>query len=296
MRISILMAVVTLGSAAGTASAAERAVEKTVAADPNGTVEISNIAGTVEVVGWDRPEVEVKASLDQGVERVDVTSGSKHTVVKVVLPRESQHEGEARLTVNVPRASELSVVTVSADTNVKQVVGAQRLKTVSGNINAELGGANSELKSVSGDITVRGAAKPAMLRLSTVSGDVKLERAAGEVDATSVSGDVRVEVDPASSVRLHSTSGDLGFRGQLSRGGSLEAETVNGDVELNARSAAGYEYEASSFNGQIDTCFNSQAEKAGAHTPGTRLNGTLGGGSARVRIRTMTGDVKLCDK
>ena len=289
--VSIIAASVLTGVAA-TSQADSRTFEKRLAANANGIVEVSNVAGIVNVIGWDRPEVEVKADLEEGVERVDVSTEGGRTLVKVVLQRDSRNGGEADLSVNVPRGSELTLITVSADIDVKQVFGTQRLKTVSGNVNTEVAGANAEINSVSGDIQVSGSGKPAAQRLNTVSGNVMLAHGAGDVEATSVSGDVQVEVNPAHSVRLRSTSGTLSFHGKLAADGALDAESMSGDVTLEA--GGGYEYEASSFSGDIEPCFGKDAERTGAHAPGSRLNGKLGDGSARVRARTMSGDVSLC--
>jgi DUF4097 and DUF4098 domain-containing protein YvlB len=294
MRTLSVIAALVLSGAGAVSHAEDRTFEKRVAADARGIVEVSNVAGVVNVVGWDRPEVEVQADLEEGVERVDVSTEGGRTLVKVVLPRESRRndDADADLNVKVPRGSELTLVTVSADVGVKQVLGAQRLKTVSGSINTQVAGANAEINSVSGDIQVSGSGAPATQRFNTVSGNVTLEHGAGDVEATSVSGDVQVEVAPARSVRLRSTSGDLSFHGKLAGDGSLDAESMSGDVTLEA--GGGYEYEASSFSGEVEGCFGKDAERAGAHAPGSRLNGKLGDGSARVRARTMSGDVSLC--
>ena len=286
----------TLLAAATACNAADRDFAKTVPADARGTVEVSNVSGRVSIVGWDRPEVEVKAKLGAGVERVDVISDRGRTLIKVVLPRMSMRNGDAELDVHVPLQSELEVTAVSADLDTSQLRGTQRLKSVSGDIRAELTAADFEAKTVSGDIKVRGNAQEADVRVSTVSGDLVVERSAGAIDATTVSGDLRVELDPARGARLHTTSGDITFRGALTRGASLEAETISGDVVLKARGEAGYDYEATSFSGDLDNCFGKEAENTSRHGPGTRLNGSVGAGSARVRVRTMSGDVELCDR
>ena len=68
----------------------------------------------MEVAGWDRPEVGVRAEIDAGVERVDVDS--EHGAPAsggAAEPLDGQPE--AHLHVQVPRGSELHVTTVSAD-------------------------------------------------------------------------------------------------------------------------------------------------------------------------------------
>lgn len=293
MRTQLVAATALVVGASTWAQAYDRDFEQKVAADASGVVEISNVAGSLDITGWDRAEVEVRGTVGDGVDKVEVSGGGSRTYVKVIT-RRNTNDGEAHLQINVPKGSEVTATAVSADIASKRVTGRQRLTTVSGGIQAEIAGADSQVKSVSGDIHLQGSRQPADVRLSTVSGDLRLERAAGDVDATSVSGNVNVEVNPAKSVRLHSTAGDLTFTGQLAQNGSLDAETVSGEVKLAAE--GGYEYEALTFSGEIESCFGKQPERTSPHGPGSRLNGRLGEGGGRVRVKAMSGDINLCNK
>src|SRR5687767_7813911 len=118
----------------------DREFEKRVAAEPNGVVEVSNVSGTVNIRGWDRAEVQVQAVMEEDVERIDVITEGKRTRVKVVLPRSSNRDidGEAYLDIHVPHGSELDVSTVSAEIESNGITGRQRLKSVSGNVGADL--------------------------------------------------------------------------------------------------------------------------------------------------------------
>jgi len=282
--------------AAGTSGFAAEVFDRTAPADPRGSVEVSNVAGRVQITGWDKAEVSVHGELDDNVERIDFSSNKGRTVVKVVLPRNCGRGCAADLEIRVPKQSELHVSTVSADLETKNITGAQRLNTVSGELSAQMAGANFEGRTVSGDLRVLGNGQPAETRVETVSGNATLQRAAGRVEATSVSGDLRVEVDPAQNVRLRTTSGDVSFRGQLTGSGSLEAESVSGDVRLAARAQDGFAYEASSFSGDLDDCFGGSAQRTSAYGPGSRLSGSVGDAKGRVRVKTMSGDVEICDR
>jgi len=268
--------------------------ERTVAAEPKGSVEISNVSGRVSVTGWDRSEVQVRGELGNAVERVDVSSNGSRTIIRVVLPRQTGwRNGSADLDVRVPEQCALDVSVVSATLQTSRLLGPQRLSSVSGDIRAELGGANFEGKTVSGDLLLAGNARPSDIRLSTISGDIVLQKSAGEVDATTVSGDLQLELNPASSVRMRTTSGDLTLRGSLSKGATVDAQTVSGEVTLRAR--GGFEFEATSFSGDIKNCFGAKADSS-RHGPGQRLSGTTGDGEGRVRVKSMSGDVEICDR
>ena len=274
--------------------------EREVPAQARGVVEISSTNGTVDVTGWDRPAVSVKAELGGEVERVEVTSSGDHTGVRVIHRHSGWGHGEGHdethLRVQVPRDSALEVSAVSANVTSSGVLGAQRLKSVSGDVVADIGPADNEVKSVSGSLNLRGKGQPAKLHVSTVSGDLELKHAAGDLEATTVSGQLTVELDPARSVRLRSTSGDITFEGRLARGMDFDAQSVNGDLKVRAAAEDGFQYEIQSLTGDISNCFNAKAERTGEYGPGQKLNGTRGGGGGHMRLKTMSGEIELCDR
>ena len=274
-------------------AAAERTFEKQLPLDPTGVVEIANTAGMVTVSGWDQPQVSVHAELDEGVERVDMDGGHGRVNIKVVLPSGSSHHGEANLRVQVPRGSELHLTTVSADQIIGAVNGVQRLNSVSGEITTEIGAADLELKTVSGDVHVKGHGQPARLHVTTVSGDIRMEHAAGDLDAGTVSGDMGLSLDTAGDVRLRTTSGDMAFQGKLKAGTNFDAASVSGDIKVRAPAEAGYGYEVTTFSGEITDCFEARTEKG---TVGHSISGTRGAGNGRLRLKAMSGDVQLCDR
>jgi len=279
-----------LGSA--TAGASGDPFERTVPAEPRGIVSISNTLGTIEVSGWDRPEVSVKADISEG-ETIEVTTEHGRTNLKVV-PRHANQQSQVDMHVKIPRDSELDVSAVSADVTSQGVQGMQRLNAVSGNITAELQGADLELKTVSGDVKLKGHSRPARLHVTTVSGDVHLDHGAGELEAGTVSGALVVTLDSASSVRARTTSGDLRFEGKLTRGATFDAATVSGDLNVRASADSGYAYEVSTFSGDITNCFNETPTHG--HGSGHSLEGKRGEGAGNVRLKSMSGDVQLCDR
>ena len=269
--------------------------DRQVAAEPRGVVDISNLSGTIDVKGWDRAEVSVHAELDSDLQRVEVSSEHGHTTIRVV-PASHSHGGEVELRVQVPKGSEVTVSAVSADVKSQGILGVQRFNAVSGDVTAEIAGSDIEAKAVSGEIRLKGRGQPARLRVSTVSGDIHLEHGAGDFEGSTVSGTLVVSLDSARSVRWRSTSGDVRFAGNLTRGASFEATSVSGDLGVRASAEGGFEYEVSSFSGDISDCFDVKSERTSKYGPGSRLQGTRGEGAGHVRLKTMSGDIQLCDR
>jgi DUF4097 and DUF4098 domain-containing protein YvlB len=294
LSVSLLLA----GALPLAAFAGGGSINRTVPADAGGEVEISNVSGTIDVVGWDRNEVQVTGRLGEDVERVDVESSGGHTLVKVILPRGHNGDGEADIEVKVPKGSSVEVGAVSADISSKGVQGTQRLKSVSGEVTAEVAGDDSEVRSVSGDVTVRGSGKPISLRVSSVSGNLDLMNGSGKLDVVTVSGDARVGMAETSEIRARSTSGNLTVNAKLTRDGRVDVEGVSGDVTLRLSAPGGLSTEIESFSGDIHGCLaGGKVERVSKYGPGVRLNlRAVEAGGPRVRAKTLSGDIEICDR
>lgn len=286
-----------LGALPLAAHANESSIDRKVPADAKGEVLISNVSGNVDVRGWDRNEVQVTGRLDEDVERVDVESSGNRTTIKVILPKGGHNGGDAMLEIQVPRGSSVEVSAVSADVTSRGVQGAQRLTTVSGEVIAEIGGGgDSQVRSVSGDITVKGDSKPGALRVSSVSGSLELTNGAGKLDVVTVSGDARVHMIDAGEVNARTTSGELELHAKLLRDARVSVEGVSGDMSLDLGNPDGLTLEIESFSGDISGCLaKDKVEKVSKYGPGVRLNTHTGNGAARVRAKTLSGDIEVCD-
>lgn len=282
--------------AATPASQAGTPIDKRAAADPSGSVEVSNVSGTVTVTAWDRNEVEVTGELGEGSERLDFASGDKVTRIKVVLPDRAHNVDETDLLIRVPAGSRLSVNTVSADIKVQGVTGAQRLQSVSADIHTEAGSEDVECRTVSGDVAVDGSAKKGLLTITTVSGDAIALKVAGEVNANTVSGDLVLGLGETDRSRLRSTSGDLTLAMRLAREGKVDAESISGDVRLNLVGGSDAEFDISTFSGEIRNCFGPKPVATSEYAPGEELRFREGQGLGRIRVKTLNGDVTVCRK
>ena len=291
-----ILAAALLGTAATTADAA--AFSKQVPIAANGEVEIRNVAGSVTISTWANNSIDVQGELGDGVERVDVLEEDGEVKIAVILPRQDWNDRrkyDAKLQIRLPAGVELDVSTVSASITVTGVRGESRLKSVSGSIKSNMPASDVTASTVSGQIELNGGGSSTEVRVSSVSGNITLSGVAGEVDGRTTSGDNTVAMTGASEVRIRSVSGDITVSGNLARDGELEATTMSGRIKANTKAPGGFRYDATSFSGRITNCFGGPVTVSD-YGPGSRLEGTNGEGAAKLRLKSHSGNVEICDR
>jgi DUF4097 and DUF4098 domain-containing protein YvlB len=268
-------------------------IDETSDAHPQGEVEISNVAGDIEVRGWDREQVQVTGTLGRGSERLVFDVDGRRTLIKVEVPKKSRNVDSSELFVKVPEGSRVTVTGVSSDISVAGVRGAQRIQSVSGEIEVEVFEEDVEAKTVSGDFDVTGHDQTALLTLTTVSGDGRVENIRGELVVQSVTGSLDIASSELNRARLRTTNGDIDLRTGLADGARFDMEAINGDLRLDILGSPDAEFDIETFNGSIDNAFGPDPVRTNKYTPGRELRFTHGEGNARIRIKTLNGGITL---
>ena len=278
------------------AAAADTEVDRTLDAEPDGIVEISNVAGMIEVRGWSRDQVQVKGTLGDDVEELIFERDDDYVLIKVKVPRRHGRDIDSDLYINIPEGSSIEVSGVSADIDIDDVLGDQSLQTVSGDIDTRSTAADLEAASVSGDVTVGGTGQDGETEAGTVSGDVTLTNLSGEVEVGSVSGDIVVSGGEFDSVEMETVNGDIEFGGALREDGELGIESINGTVDVTFSTELSARVDIETFNGSIKNCFGPKPQRTSKYSPGLELSFTAGDGDGYVAIETLNGTVRICNK
>jgi DUF4097 and DUF4098 domain-containing protein YvlB len=268
-------------------------IDETSDAHPQGEVEISNVSGDIEVRGWDREQVQVTGTLGRGSERLVFDVDGRRTLIKVEVPNKSRNVESTELFVKVPEGSRVAVTGVSSDISVAGVRGAQRIQSVSGEIEVEVFEEDVEAKTVSGDFDVTGHDQTALLTLTTVSGDGRVKNIRGELVVQSVTGSLDIASSELDRARLRTTNGDIDLRTGLAKGARFDMEAINGDLRLDILGSPDAEFDIETFNGSIDNAFGPDPVRTSKYAPGRELRFTHGEGNARIRIKTLNGGITL---
>jgi len=278
----------------GTTALADEPVNRTLDAAADGTVTIENVAGSVEVRGWSRNQVEVTGTLGDRVEELVFERDGDEVIIQVKVPRRHSGGIASDLSINVPERSTIEVDTVSADIDVSDVLGEQELESVSGDITTAAHGANVEVGTVSGDIEVQGDSQAIRAELTTVSGDIDADSLSGEIGIEAVNGDVSAINGSFTWARVETVNGDIVFHAGLLSDGRLDVETINGTVDVDFGGDVSARFDIETFNGDIRNCFGPDPVRTSKYAPGRELRFTEGDGDARVSIKTLNGSLRLC--
>jgi hypothetical protein len=269
-------------------------IDTTVRLDRGGAVDLSLISGRIRVTGWDRQEVKVSASIDNGRLRFSASPS------RVSLSVEDDHEdgrrnrhnnvGDARYEVSVPRGSRLILEAVSGDVTASGTQGEIEATSVSGDVDVTNGVGQVTVESVSG--SVHAAQINGNLSAQSVSGDVRVETVTGDVEGSTVSGNVRLIGVQSKDVRSETVSGNVVYSGSIDAGGRYSFESHSGTVRLNIPRGAGATFSVETFSGDINTDFPVTVPPGSGRRNG-RMEFTIGDGRARVTAQTFSGSIVI---
>ena len=135
---------------------------------PGGSFELQNVNGTVEVQGWDRDSVEIRAvksakQKESDLERVSIEVDAKPDAISVVThyPQNEGVEVAVEYTVHVPHGARIEHIgTVNGTLRIAGVDAVEDLHTVNGNIEVYEGGGNVHARTTNGNVHLELARVP----------------------------------------------------------------------------------------------------------------------------------------
>lgn len=289
--VLVLLAALATAGAGRAGAAAEREVARSGPAPADGTVTIENIAGSIEVQGWERNEIDLKGTLGADVEDLEFSTGKK-SVIKVVYPRRAKNIDEgADLVIKVPAGSRLEIDGISCPIGMSGLTGRVFVSSISGEVRI-LGDPQSiDAESISGDVTVDG--RCGQISVQSISGRVTVACGTAAVDASTVSGSLLLEAESFKELNVESVAGEAEVSGALAGKGSFSFDLHSGDLTLAVPAGVSADFSVETFSGDITNDFGAQPRKVSTYAPGRELEFTAGQGEARVQINTFSGDVNI---
>jgi DUF4097 and DUF4098 domain-containing protein YvlB len=223
--------------------AATERFEKTLPLKADGSFELSNVNGGIDIIAWDKPEVRIEAEKSARSEdtlrkiQIKVNASQDAIEIKTDYPHLSGLFGESpqvRYKVWVPANVRLRKIDdVNGQITVVGVHGPVSLHSVNGHVAASGLQDDTHIELVNGSVEASFERIPekAQIQVSTVNGSTRLSLPAdtsARLDASSVNGGTSCEL-PLSEINKHRShlSGKLG-----SGKASIKASSVNGSVSV----------------------------------------------------------------
>jgi hypothetical protein len=150
--------------------------------------------------------------------------------------------------------------------------------------------ARTSLKSVSGDITLDGVT--GTVDANTVSGGIEARHLDGQLTFHSVSGDLTLAAGTVGRLDARTVSGAVTADVELAHAGDMRVSTLSGEVAIRLPAQTGAQVDLKSTSGLVRTDFS---QLDAPDNPGVKkiMTGTLGDGSGRVSVGSMTGNVTI---
>ncbi len=229
--------------------AAERVWSQTYPLDSGGSVSLSNINGGVTIIGSERRDVEVTATItsrsEEGLNRVDVevSANSNHIKIETDYSKQrgrwNQDGATVEYVLKVPTGARLEEIDlVNGSLEISNISGNIETSLVNGNLNAEGLAGSIELETVNGsvDVSFNRVSSSQRIEIESVNGPIDIYLPSdvdAEIEASTVHGRIRndfgLKVEKGEYVG-NDMSGTLG-----SGGARISLENVNGSIEVHRR-------------------------------------------------------------
>lgn len=262
-------------------------VDTTFGFDRHGLTSVTIGSGDIVVTAWDRDEIRIHATSEDGGVRLDA-NGSRVTV------EPANGGGESRFEVTVPIGVRIVARAQSGDIAISGTRGEVDARSQSGDIKVSDVADRLDIGTLSGDIEAHGVSGD--VQIKSVSGDIHLADFRGDFEGETVSGSIELRNAAGRYVRSHTTSGDLVYEGSIEPTGRYELSAHSGDIRLGIPSNASAQLSVSTWSGTLDSDFPITL-RPGEHGIGSsqakRFTFDIGGGAARISAETFSGDITI---
>jgi hypothetical protein len=174
---------------------AQKQFSKTYPASRNVRLQLTNLTGTIEVYGWEREEIRVKASMESPTAKMLPESSSQNLTINIVRDNQGRGDiGSVNFKVWVPYGSAVDIETKMGNLSVRDLSGSM--------IRAKI--------STDGDINLSNIRANTVMAESSIGniffdGELKTD---GTYSFRLTRGDINVRIPFTSSFRLAATASE----------------------------------------------------------------------------------------
>ena len=275
---------------------ANEEIEKSIQVPANGHVFINNDRGDVDVTGWDKDTILVRAELAHESHKLILKNKGEKTFIKVGIGKGS-HRGNSHLVggsdlhVFVPKNLQLHFKGIDTDFTVEGLLAKITGNTINGELLIKNVKSNINVSSISGDINVTDSS--GSLHVESVRGDVNIEGVYEDVHLQSVAGDIWADISNIKKLRTNNVAGDTIVKGHLINDASIELASINGDIDYNVAGILNAECKLTSqFGGEINNNLTDDLPNK-SQMQARKLIFVSGDGSGNLVMKTIVGTINI---
>lgn len=281
-----------------TDGSAEKALDRTFALAADGTIDISNVRGSVTITGGGQDGVKLSGSLGGG-SKLAIEGGPRRLEMRVESQSGSGWVGggpksDTDLVLSVPHGISVKLDVVSANSKVENIDGKSiEIDNVSGNVHVDGAAHSIEVDSVSGDVVlqVARAGTAERVHLQTVSGNIKANGADGRLKLETVSGTVTFSSPSITELSAESVSGNIEGTVAPAKGARIRAETMSGTLRLHLPVNLAARIHAETFSGTLKTDYGKVIKAE--YGPGSSFDIDNSDSGTRIDAQSFSGNVEL---
>jgi hypothetical protein len=272
---------------------AQRTVDVGRAVTSTASIRIFGAFADLRIRGWSRDSIAITGTIPSDA-RFDggfVTSTKGPSSGAKYFLETASGVPSGKLELRVPAGARVWAKSGSATIDVEGVTGGLDLNIIGGSVHVAGRPHDLNVESMDGSVTIEGS--PTWVRIKTATGDIVLAGGSDDAGLTTVSGTVRVPSGRYERARIESVTGAVDFAGEIARGGSLDIDTHSGAIDLDMPRKTAAEFDVASVAGTIENRITERPAVPSREGRGQEIGFTVGGGGARVYVRTFKGNVRL---
>lgn len=264
-----------------------------------GRLDFSNRNGSVQIVGWDRNEIDVSgtksANSNEDLTRIKINvdaHGNLASVSAEFPPGGFGRSYGAQFVIRVPRRTVLGQAqTTNGSISAEDMEGGGRLSSTNGRI--FLARDSGEYDGHTTNATIEFEQCSGNLKADTTNGAVRGRLKSGDVDAHSTNGSIDVTLLSPSSdgvIRASTTNGSVTLALATYRANPITVESTNGSITLRLPENANAHLDAHTNVGTVNYDFTVNGQVSSSKHA---LSGDLGKGGHPIILHTTIGGIHI---
>lgn len=266
---------------------------------PGGRLSVDTQNGGVEVIGWEKDEVEITGTKSADTEehlrqvKIDLDSSPDTLRIRTTTPNDWRGGFGARYVIRVSSKVNIDGITSSnGAVRLENIQGMARVKTSNGGVRIARLEGDLDAHTSNGKVdvgTMQGAAT-----VHTSNGSVKFDELRGSLDVNTSNGGIDVHfADPLSAkpVRLETSNGRVNLSFDQFHENPVRVRSSNGSITLRLPGNVNAQLSASNSHAPITSDFDviNAADFRNKH----HFDGKLGSGGPTINLSTSNAQIKV---